>query len=364
MNFKIPVCLSALILTHSASVGAAEPNLFDFDAITDNYQSNLSTTPQQPMQPSKKSVTQHFDVYGDFLYWQPLVSNAYWGEKLSNNSTNIQQFRFAFNWDSGFRIGAQFNASWENISVDANWTRFHTSSTNTQSNIAVFSNINTPNFDLYALPGADYSYGDPWQIQATFNLQFDQGDFTFKKPLNFSKNFTLSPFGGLRGIVVDYTLNSVRNSIKYGGGSTTPLGPFNTSVLNVKDKMKSIGLLGGLNGNLMLGAGFSLYFGGDFFVGYGTDQASNNSLALFQGIASNSTSLTQQTVGSIKTMFDLSTGLTWNRNFANDRANLFFGAGYEFHALNNAPLFLYSGANEAMKTTAFQGLTIRGALGF
>ena len=105
-----------------------------------------------------------------------------------------------------------------------------------------------------------------------------------------------------------------------------------------------------------------------------TDKANGASSDIFQGVTQNMNYITQNTTDSIKTMFDLSTGFSWNRNFFKRRMNLLFSAGYEFHVLNQSPLFVYDGfrnnndtlnegaayVNEPSKTTAFQSLTLRG----
>jgi hypothetical protein len=359
-------------------VESSEENFDLFEQeISDSYGSDHTMNDQHPMQAPEKPYHQHYSVYGDFLYWQPMVNDSYWGiGNLAPNGSggsSHNESRFRFDWDAGFRIGAAFKTTWEDITFDLNWTRFHTTSTNSKENQTLFTEPDGsfPRFSLYALPYADFSFGRPWKIQAIYKLDFDQIDFTFKRAIDFSKNFTLSPFGGARGVIAHYSLNSTRYSTAYGGNPASVNGPFNNSTVNANDNMKSIGLLAGLNANLLLGYGFGFYFGGDFFVGYGTDKADTTSSDVFLELTQNVQSISQNTTNSIKTMFDLSTGFSWNRNFFKNRMNLLFSAGYEFHVLNQSPLFLYDSfstdpayVNEASKTTAFQGLTIRGGIGF
>jgi len=346
-------------------------DLYQDELISDSDSPDTTAPEPAPQNAPEKPYRQHYSLYGDFLYWQPFINDSYWGYK-SQSSTSNKEYRFQFDWDMGFRVGAAFKTTWENLTIDGNWTNFHTSSTNSHEDASLFGAAtgSFPKYNLYTRPYSAFTFGNAWKVKSKYKVYFDQFDLTFKRAIGLSKNFTLSPFAGVRALATRYSLDATSYTTYFGTNLSTPNGSLDNHTLNVSDKMKSIGLLGGLNANLQFGYGFGFYFGGDFFIGYGYDKIKTHSKNNFAGVVIANNSLSQNTY-SIRTMFDLSTGFSWDHNFAKNRLNLLFSAGYEFHMLNDSPVLLYNGSgsdpsyyNEPAKSTAFQGLTARFGLGF
>lgn len=339
-------------------------------SIVDNTDVSSSLPSPVSTDESDAAYKQYVCVYGDFLYWQPVISDTYWGVKeLSSNSAT--EYFFGFDWDVGFRVGIQGTFNWEDLVFDLNWTRFHTTSTTTHQDSSLFSAPYGayPRYSLYQLPYNNFSYGNPWKITASYNVKFDQIDFTASKLLFFGKRFCVAPMGGVRGLIVDYALDTHRYSTNYGLPLSTPDGPQDSSNISVRDKMRSIGLLAGLNTKFNLGCGFGFLFGGDFYIGYGPDKdISFSSNQTFAGAVEASHSYTTST-HKIRTMFDIMTGFDWNKNFLDNHLGLLLAVGYEFHYLEGSPVYVYPMANvedylEPSKYTAFQGLIVRAGLSF
>jgi len=305
---------------------------------------------EEMLNPSKN----HFMVYGDFLYWQPFVNDATWAQQSTtdaNYNLSAINYSFDFSWDYGFRVGALYKTRWESLIFDANWTHFYTTSTNTVQNSFGLSVYNIPAF----------STSDPFsKANASYNLKFDQFDFCFNKPVMLTKRFNLMPFIGARGLVIQHKLN-VSQII-------TSQDPNITNSINQKNNTYGIGLVSGLNSRIKLGKGFGFHAGGDFFIGYGSNNSYLTQNYTQQGAEVDTTysdNFTQKT-NSTKSMLDVMAGLDWHNQPTDESFDFFVSAGYEFIYIFNSPTFINPSilSQNLSQNFGFQGLTVRAGFGF
>lgn len=364
---------------------------------------SIATSPQESLQtqtnqdpPSLAAVTttqahrpygqNHYFVYGDFLYWQPFCNDLTWGYLIQNPSAGsyTEQYRFAFNWNVGFRLGFQFTTSWQTIDLDANWTNFHNNSKTTKQNTNILrsSSSSTQNYGLQGdsdsvfnrnptPPGFSLPLG--WKITASYTMDFDQYDFTIKKNCQLTEKFKLKPFVGARGLIFNqyFTTKSFTNTYNLSF-VTTP--PFDYSQIKQINNSNAIGAIFGIDNTLNFGKGFSLVFMGDFFVGYGKNNSYFWNFSNIRGVQAASDYIFEKS-NSMKSMLDLGAGLSWKQGLFKGALDLMFSASYELHYIFQNPTFLYinpasDGTDQATsfqdmsKSCGFQGLTVRGGIGF
>lgn len=367
-----------------ATTIASEPNNI---AAPQTQKESPSLTPVNSSKDDHPYGHNHYFVYGDFLYWQPFCNDLTWGYLIQNPSAGsyTQQYRFAFNWNIGFRVGFQFTTNWQDINLDANWTNFHNNSKTTKQNTTILrsSTSSTQNyglqgdgdavFDLTPTPPG-FSLPLGWKITASYTMDFDQYDFTIKKNCHITDRFKIKPLIGVRGLIFNhyFTCQSITNTYNRSF-VTTP--PFDYSEIKQKNNSNALGVLFGIDNALDFGKGFSLVLMGDFFIGYGKN---NSYFWNFNNVGGTQSAYDYifEKSNSMKSMIDVAAGLSWKKGLFKNALDLMFSASYEFHYIFQNPTFIYlnparsdnqdqaTSFQDMSKSCGFQGLAIRGGIGF
>lgn len=332
---------------------------------------------------SEKTHTKnHYMVYGDFLYWQPFCNDLTWGNKNYGNTKTgydnyTEQYRFNFDWDVGFRLGIKYKANWEDVSVDLNWTSFHTSTTLHKQSSQIKNSSIAALYPQLHLQGNPQSLSSPtihsWKLSGSYRLTFDQFDLKMKKQCKLTSCFDMNPFIGIRGLIINHNFKSKEYVNSYGGIFKTS-SPYDSSALTQRNNTNALGIFVGVNNKLQFGKGFSLFFDGDVFVGYGKNNSSFTAYQTVSGSKGGKDYIYEDS-NSMKAMIDLAAGVNWKKSLFKDAIDLLIACGYEFHYIFQNPTFLYanpdnsgmsmSGSMQDMsKSFGFQGLTIRGGIGF
>lgn len=390
--FKSSVILACFI---SLALQAAEKNdtlkntdlfiLFENEEVPSNetqpiaQETTTSKNTPSEINGSKENIKpNHYLIYGDFLYWQPFTNDITWGNLTQNPSAGsyTQQYRFSFDWDVGFRVGLKFNTNWQNITLDGNWTSYHNVSSSTKQNKTILNSSSSSN-ELYKLQGdassiVGFSLPLGWKINAKYTLDFDQYDFIVKKNCVINNHFEIKPYIGARGVILNHYITSQSFANSYNGSFTTN-PPFDYSEIKQKNNSNAVGMVFGLDNSLYFGKGFSLFFLGDFFLGYGKNNSYFWNFHSIGGDESPSEYIFEYS-HSMKSMVDIAAGFSWEKSFFKNALDLTISAGYEFHYIFQNPTFLYANPNsgtieptsfqDMSKSCGFQGLTIRGGFGF
>ena len=349
----------------------------------------------QPKPAPKKNAQSmnHFMVYGDFLYWQPFVTDATWtGNTIESNgdiaqdpNNVVKDYGFSFSWDYGFRAGLCFKTTWENLKFDAVWTRFHTQSKNSHQDSSLQTSTDSAlGFSMYNSIYANslnnnsvLSNGANWKANASYKIRYDQFDLMAQKIIMETKMFDLMPVLGVRGLVMNHTFKRKMINAYYGSSPATSTD-YDFISSRKKNNSYAVGLVAGLNNRLKFGKGFGMSFLGDLFIGYGKSNAITDDYysaeapsvpsMLGAEISSPYTEISQNGSGA-KFMTDVMVNLDWMKSFGNNSLDLLLSVGYEFHYIFGSPFFIntnawYLGDSSLSQNMGFQGLTVRAGLGF
>jgi hypothetical protein len=328
------------------------------------------------LQDSKPKPSHHYGFYGDFLYWQAFVSDTTYAglPSMQGVETNVHDYLMDFSWDPAFRIGLLFKSTYEDLIFDASWTRFYSTSQNSSEQLLLKNSAQSPNTgyvlynNIYATTGSSINTleGANWKVKAKYLVRFDEIDLSVKKESVRTKMYSLFPFFGLRGFILQQALN--RKAINsYYGNSLSSGSLYDYTTGHKGNNMYSVGLLAGLKNHLNFGYGFGMHFDADVFIGYGKNK-SYSSDSFSKASLITKTRLYQNSSGA-KFMTDVKAGFDWRHSFYDDRLDFLFAASYEFHYLIQSPYFLntnayYHGDSSLSQNFGLQGLTLKAALDF
>jgi Legionella pneumophila major outer membrane protein precursor len=369
---SVAFCLSSLFAANNTKV--IDDFLIDLDTISYDYTSSNS----QPQKPAKKSTlkkTTRLQAYGDFIYWNTYASDYDWYINNSHPSgIKIDYAPVTFSWDIGFRLGLNYKTSWEALSLDLSWVRFHT-----ESNLSVFNsdalNHAEPSTSITPFMKNQYTYGlgSYYKGNASVKFNLDQVDFFAKIPFKIiDHKFSLIPFGGARAVFfktqVDQKFLANQNGYFWndsGPGFYTQNPPQNYYIMNQKDNFWALGLVAGIKGLLSFNHGFSYFLGADAGIVGGSETYSLYEEPVNVGEGQTyEAGMGETSVKKFRAILDFETGLAWDREFGNNSWGLGLKLGYEMHMYFNTPSLLYYYYSGPTVNTTFQGLTAGANLRF
>jgi len=213
-----------------------------------------------------------------------------------------------FEWNPGFRIGVGYEFACSNWDAAVFWTHFNSTS---------HGHKNKEN-------------------HIRWNLDFDVVDVIGAYDFNFSPCFTLSPFGGIRGAIIDQKLHN-------GDFSDSP--HFFTKNEDIefgknRENFWGVGPLVGLEGDWNVGCGFSLYANGSvswlygkFDVQFVNGDRSGDTLDICNE---------RKNLNAITTALDAEIGIRWATCLCNDM-EFILQFGLEHHQYFNFNRIGYCG---------------------
>ncbi|HEV8052956.1 MAG TPA: Lpg1974 family pore-forming outer membrane protein, partial [Parachlamydiaceae bacterium] len=243
----------------------------------------------------------------DFLYWRAFQDGLDTciptdvSDTIRADGRIISTFRGEgrdpkFKWNPGFRIGAGYGFACSNWDIGALWTHFNSKAHSSLCN----------------------------ENSLKWNIDLDVVDLLVAYRCDFNSCFTFRPYAGIRFARIDQKL-------RLGGfPDSTTFALTGESLLATDNKHKFIGVgpLFGLEADLKIACGFSLYASGAISWLYGhNDVRLTNSSATVNVI--DFCEIRNKT-NSTLTAADASLGLRWQTTFCNDN-QLFLQLGYEHH---------------------------------
>lgn len=200
-----------------------------------------------------------------------------------------------FKWNAGFRLGAGYEFANRDSYIGAYWTHYNS----------------------HASRGSGQN-SQHWKIN------YNVVDLLYAYEYNLSHCFTLIPFGGLRYAEIDQHIHTHFVS--------TENGIANLSQGRAKENFQGIGPLFGLEGDLGIGCGFSLYGNVAASILYGKFHVRSNSIGEFDtGI--NRDHL-RKNLHACQPVIDLGFGVRWKTCFCCDKL-LILQLGLEEHRYFN-----------------------------
>lgn len=197
--------------------------------------------------PDKENFAAHLDV----LYWHAKANGTIYGyrsEKPQGESPiqgPIEELKF--NWDWGFRLGGEYNLSYDGFSLELLYTHFNTNKTNANHGKVISPFIPVKSIYLFNRYVTE--------AKSTGDISLNSLDFQLSRETFLSPFFTFSPYAGLKNSWLRFKQNT-----SYSGGSY--LG---VNSVYVKDKTNfwGIGPKIGSNMQWFIGNGFNIF--GDLY---------------------------------------------------------------------------------------------------
>lgn len=246
-------------------------------------------------------------ISADLLYWRPFQDRLDRCIPTSVSGTVLSDGRIIsifegkgkdprFEWNPGFRIGAGYEFACSNWDVGVLWTHF----------------------DSKAHRSFEH------QNKLRWHIDLDVVDFLVAYQYDFNSCFILRPYIGVRGARID-------QKVRFGGfpdSKTFALTDQNLFGTHNKHEFTGVGPLFGLEADLRVGCGFSLYVNGAISWLYGrndvrlTDSTATTDVIEFCSIK-NKTNSTLMAA-------DASFGFRWQTCFCKD-TQFFLQLGFEHH---------------------------------
>ncbi|MCP5506233.1 MAG: MOMP family protein [Chlamydiales bacterium] len=277
-------------------------------------------------------VDKGFSFQGEFLWWRAIIDNLeYLATFAGTTEGGIQGAGLGFNitaryktpefeFSPGVRVSAGYDFGMSNWDVFARWTYHSTTANNSSSaQLAIF-----PIGEFYVSNSAQ-SLSLAEFGKAKWHNHMNVADFEMGYDYFFSDRFSFRPNFGLKAAWIsmenDLSFTNLRIDSNEGGGQyiTVP----DVSVLN-KTEWWGIGPAFGVDGNLHMGWGFSLYgrIAGSLMYGsYDTKYKETDSLGTFL-------EMKMDNYYRLRAMTQMVIGLEWAKCFSNDIL-LAFNLGWE-----------------------------------
>jgi len=324
-----------------------------------------SSSINEPSAPALNSSARlHFNLYGDFLYWNAYIPDNSWTYAYNYTTTpTTQSYKgIDFNWNPGFRVGLAFETTWQNLIIDFNWTNYDTHGHRHYTNLNSESADVNQGFTILYVSSLITTEGSIYSADAKFKIRLNQFDLTLKKRFATAGNhLTLIPYMGYRATMLSY---STKQSFIYNfyGDSFSATFPKNTYQVAHHSKLFGQGLLAGLKGDLALGKGFNFLISADGALLVGSDKDYNSETYFSDQNPASADRRKKST--KFRAVADFETGFMWHRNFSNETWGLAFKAAYEAHMYFDTPTLVYYAEPVQNLTTTFQGLSLAAAIQF
>ena len=226
------------------------------------------------LNPPARPLVEDFDVnlFGDLLIWQAHENGL--PIAIKNTATNFttlsgyQNFEDAhvkhldFDYDVGFRIGIDFDTTYDGWDVSLTWLRFDADAdakTFASGNKELFPSRLGPNIAAFIGDSDNFSGPDPLPVYGKAHSRWkgylNQLDLDMGREFFVSKYLTVRPHFGLRTTWIRQHLKT-----EYSHGIPISDRPTMTDTkVHEKNKWWGLGVEGGLDTSWMVGNGFSVY---------------------------------------------------------------------------------------------------------
>lgn len=246
-----------------------------------------------------------------------------------------------FKWDTGFRLGLNYNLPCDCWGLAFYWTHFHTHT---------HSHHRSPATDTdYFIPGFGTStFGSLGQAPITdttarWKKNVELFDVELGRPFCFNHCLTLRPHIGIRAAWIRDTYR-IRNKAPFETASNQVTDTEqDIQRLKLRNDYEAIGLRAGLDSQWDLGCGISLYSKAALSALYGHYDIKNRIVHLLFGGEPSENQVLAQTVHveqkdsfcACRGISDLAVGLRWRACFCNDTIILTINVGWEQHLFIN-----------------------------
>ncbi len=313
--------------------------------------------------PARVDTTSDWDMFltAQFLYWDVQQEGMEIGPLFNSYPHSDVQpsgvLDFKDSYRSGFKVGLGWNTPFDDWVVLAEYTWFHHDLTKDQGSTPFL----TSNFLQAKVTPFDYTKQDLLTSSShKWNIDLDMVDVILSRPSYQGTRLTITPFFGLRGLMLNQKYTLTGNAHEGTNNPTKAYG---------KTDSWAVGPAFGFGGNFLLGEGFRLIgsaSGALTFTRY-------NDIKYFakkQSVSGSDLSLKHSSQNRVRSMADAKAGIGWGSYLCNQAYHIDFSATYEFQVLWNQNMInWYSASLIGLNGTSpgnlyFQGLTITGTFDF
>jgi hypothetical protein len=257
-------------------------------------------------------------IYGDYLYWIAHEDSLYYAHTgLGSGTAAFSPDNINFDghlkkvkpeWDSGARIGLGLNFPNAGYDLVFYWTWFSTDASHS------VSSYKGTLFSIWAHPDNTSTSFDTF-AKGNWELNINLFDLEWGRSSWFGGHFSLRPFFGLRGLLLEQDLTN-----KY----TYNTSPVIFGKLRSESDFHGAGLRAGADTRFAMGHGFSIYGIASGSLLYGRFDCN------FQ-LKENRFAIAYSKDRFLRGIFSLqlALGLSWDTHFAQDRLHIEFHAGWE-----------------------------------
>ncbi len=314
--------------------------------------------------PNRPHIQKNNSIFlrGDYLYWIAQQDDMHFGALvcLQPNNNRIIRFnlngsvnQFDYTYDPGFRLLAGYNIPYDGWDLSAYWTHFRSSAAGCSAANPPFESFQinqNPNgvqsscdSSRLVFSFAPLSFNDQTllgtQVNAHWDLKFDDIAVSLGREYFVSPKLTLSPYIGPRGVIIDQEL--LLNHIwtfKTVNGDVAILDRASAST-RFNNDFYGIGPQFGLHSNWYLYKGLHIYADLALSLFYGEFELLANPCyereisqdCTFFTTLDRAHSPLKDCFHTTKAATDIQLGLAWEQTMANDQLNFKVLVGWDHH---------------------------------
>lgn len=283
-------------------------------------------------------------VGAEWLYMKPAVDDLYFAERAhlpltTGDVGTYNRISPRFKWDSGVRVNVGYALPFDQWELNASWTYFRTTASNSTSTVNNFSINDTVDYIVPILfDQMTGSFLGTYTASGNWDWRFNQLDIDFSRVSFLNPSVSFRPVAGFRFLWSQQHLDTLFAFV--------PASSFITSIDNdirTKNDYKAFGLKLGFDTTWNVGiCGIILYGSFDWSILIG-DARLSQTIGLSQveaGSPSSIVAVLDNNPKSLKQMFRGAFGLAWETTFNCDQMALIVKAGWEQFYIPNFSLLV------------------------
>lgn len=316
--------------------------------------------------PARTMTRCPYDVFFDasFLYWQASQENMELGVLNStagvlSSGIDAKVLNMDFGFQPAFKVGLGGNFDYDGWDLHSEYTWFYTTQDTSYSVDAgeqIFPAFGTAN----STGGGNDNFSEAeskWKLQMNI-VEADLGRWQY-----VGTKFTVRPNMGVRAAFI-----TQKNTLSYNDAITTNTGDNQNIELNTNSW--GVGPKLGIDSNWVVGCGFRIFGNAEADILY-TRYTKLNQTETHLLTAVKPYTLTQSSLGYLRTHLDIEMGLGWGTYLDCNNFYLDFTAGYGFQVFFDQNMFRFAPNGTAigkavnpMGNLYIQGLTLSARLDF
>lgn len=295
-------------------------------AYSGDPQSQRSMDPNIVMDSVHGCIDSGFSIEGEFLWWRAHIDNLEFATDIDTavNPSIGKGYYYQpkFKYDPGVRVSVGYDFGCQNWDVFFRWTYQDTNASNNRS-IDPSVSVLSPLRDFFAPNGlVALTFAD--SAKASWKNRINVFDFEMGYDYFFSKRFSMRPYMGIKAAWIDMDYHICYTNVI---ATSFVIGPFSLGTVDITNESDywGVGPQLGINGNLYIGWGFSLYGLGSAALLYGQYDTSYRQKDTGQG---NDLKFFENNYFRQRAMFQFVLGAEWAKCFS-ERYLLSFHVGWE-----------------------------------